>query len=263
MGRLEGKTAIVTGATRGMGEAIARMFALEGAKVIMTGRDEPVLTESCNAIQALGGDAAAILADVKCEDDWDRVMEFAHKKYGPVNVLVNNAGFVLHTNLDTFNLDAYREVMDVNCFGSMIGMTRVIPDMKKLGGGSIINSSSLAAVTQFGGPCAYLASKCAIHGITLAAAYEYGKHNIRVNVIVPGIVKTNLSQIVHDPEHHITKMFQSGHALPYLGEPEDAGHLCIYLASDESRYVTGAEMRFDGGYSLTGFKHEMSEVSLA
>ena len=261
MGRLDGKVAIVTGATRGMGEAIARMFALENAKVIMTGRDEPVLMERCKEIQALGGDVAAIKADVSSEEDWDKVMGFAHEKYGLVNVLMNNAGFTCQSKkLDDLDLKVYREVMDANCFGSMIGMSRVIPDMKELGGGSIINCTSLAATTQFGGPSPYMASKRALHGISLAAAYEYGKFKIRVNIIVPGNIKTNLDPAVHDPENPKTKLFLSAHALPYLGEPEDAGYLAIYLASDESKYVTGSEMVFDGGYSLTGFKHEMSDA---
>ena len=261
MGRLDGKTAIVTGATRGMGETIARMFALEGAKVVMTGRDEPVLMESCKAIRTLGGDASAIKASVESESEWDRVMAFAHEKYGLVNVLMNNAGVTIPGNLDEFDLDTYKKVMDINYFGSLIGMSQVIPDMKESGGGSIINCSSLAAITQFGGPNPYQGAKRAIHGATLAAAYKYGKFKIRVNAIVPGIILTN-PPFIDDPELPAAKFLLSGHALPYLGEPEDAGYLAIYLASDESKYVTGAEIVFDGGYRLTGFKQEMCDYKL-
>jgi len=263
MGRMDGKIAIVTGATKpkGMGEAMSRMFAMEGAKVVMTGRNEAVLTESCKAIQALGGDVAAFKADTSVEADWDRVMDFAHEKYGLVNVLVNNAGVTMPGNLDEFDLAVYKEVMDINYFGPMIGMSRVIPDMKELGGGSIINVTSLAAVTQFGGPNPYQGSKRALQGATFAAAYKYGKFKIRVNALVPGVIMTN-PPFMDDPNLPGAKMLLQGHALPHLGEPDDAAYLAVYRASDESKFVTGTEMVFDGGYRLTGFKEEKSDAML-
>ncbi|MHB8511624.1 MAG: glucose 1-dehydrogenase [Actinomycetota bacterium] len=239
-GRLSGKTALVTGAARGTGEATARLFASEGARVVIA----DVLDAEGEAVAKEIGDSASFAhLDVSNEDDWASAL----KPLDRLDVLINNAGILRFASIEEEALGDYMKVINVNQVGVFLGMRAAIPLMKKAGGGSIVNVSSVEGLRGLPRLSAYAASKFAVRGMTKVAAVELGKFGIRVNSIHPGGVDTPMvrEQGLQSVEN-IDFIFK-GIPLRRAGKPADLANMMLFLASDESSYCTGAEFVIDGG----------------
>lgn len=246
MGRLTGKVAIITGAANGMGASEAKLFAQEGAKVIATDINDNVLQEVINEIKENGGDAIGLKHNVTSEDEWKQVIQEAVTHYGKIDVLVNNAGVSSPKTIAQMEMDEWNKVMDINLNGCVIGMKYVIPEMQKAGGGSTINISSIGGIVGMAGSSPYTAAKGALRSLSKSAAVEYGKDKIRVNSVHPGIIETPMTA---DSFADATPYYQTFTQLPYFGNPEDVAYGVLFLASDESRFMTGAELVIDGGWT--------------
>jgi NAD(P)-dependent dehydrogenase (short-subunit alcohol dehydrogenase family) len=252
MPRLEGKVAIVTGAGDGQGEAEARLLAQLGARVVATDLNAKAVQDVVESIdREISGSSIALLHDVSSRDDWSRIVAEARDAFGPVNVLVNNAGVLARVAYDQLTLDQWQATMNVNAWGVFAGIQAVAPSMQAAGGGSIINIGSAAAVSAVGGLSAYTASKGAIDALTRAAAIELAPSNIRVNCILPGIVQTAMVERSL-PTQEALAAAASTIPLGRLGRPADIAYLVAYLASDEAWFTTGASLVVDGGASVEG-----------
>jgi len=242
MGRLDGKVAIITGGARGMGAAHVRRFVGEGAKVVFT----DILAEEGRALATeLGGNALFLKHDVANESDWDRVVAEAESAFGPVDVLVNNAGIAPNKPLEETAEAEYRRVIDINQVSVFLGMKAVIGSMRKTKNGSIVNISSLAGLIAGRNQIAYVASKFAVRGMTKAAALEFGEYGIRVNSIHPGIIATPMT--MNDETRAMLAEISKTIPLGRVANPEEVSNLVLFLASDESSYSTGSEFVIDGG----------------
>lgn len=241
-GRLEGKVAVITGAARGQGEAEARIFAREGAQVVVA----DVLDDPGQAVAADIGDAATFVhLDVSSESDWANAAKVT-ADLGGATVLVNNAAILIPSAIEDTSLDSYMQVISVNQIGTFLGMKAVFEQMKMAGGGSIVNISSVDGLQSKNGLISYSASKFAIRGMTKTAAIEWGRFGIRVNSIHPGGVNTIMGNPTSDPAAE--KEPYQFHAINRIGEPEEIANAALFLASDEASYVTGAELSVDGGW---------------
>jgi NAD(P)-dependent dehydrogenase (short-subunit alcohol dehydrogenase family) len=249
MDRLRDKVAIITGAARGMGESEARLFAREGAKVVVSDLD-PIGEEVAASIRAEGGSAIFVQTDVTSEDDWARLVAETVKEFGKLDILVNNAGISGMAFLDAESVKAWHTLMDVNALSGFLGTIHSVPEMRKVGGGSIVNISSVVGlVGHYGeGHPAYSASKGAVRLYTKTAANKYAADKIRVNSVHPGVLHPMSSTAAGAPE-------KSGFVSPDVtplgrrGESIEVAYAVLFLASDEASYVTGAELAVDGGYS--------------
>ena len=244
MSRLQGKVAVITGAARGMGAAHAERFVKEGAKVILTD-----LREDAGAALAskLGSSALFVRQDVSKAEDWSEVIRQGETKFGPVTVLVNNAGILgpVFKTADFSEAD-YMKVVSINQVAVFLGMKATIPSMLKAGIGSIINISSVAGIVAiYGAPgLAYVASKFAVRGMTKQVAIEYGGKNIRVNSVHPGFIETPMMiEATNEKGGDATSLIP----LRRIAKPEEVANLVLFLASDESSFITGAEHVVDGG----------------
>ncbi|MDP6979896.1 MAG: glucose 1-dehydrogenase [Myxococcota bacterium] len=249
MGRLDDKVAIITGAARGQGAVEAKLFAAEGAKVIVT----DILDAEGKETAAGIGDAAIYCHhDVRHEDSWAEVVSAAEQAFGKVDVLVNNAGILHMAPMLETSLDEYMRVIEVNQVSCFVGMKAVAEPMRRAGGGSIVNISSTAGMTGTPGLVAYTASKFAMRGMTKVAALELGSLGIRVNSVHPGGVATPMTGLEVDEEVPAERDQNfAGQPIPRIGQASEVANLALYLASDESSYSTGAEFIVDGG-SLAG-----------
>lgn len=245
-GRLDGKVALISGAARGMGECEARMFAREGATIVLGDVLEEQGRRVASEITQQGGAATFVRLNVTAESDWQRAVETAERTYGKLNVLVNNAGIVRMAPLDETSLEAWNEVINVNQTGVFLGMKHAVPAMRRAGGGSIINISSIAGLIGLPGIPAYQASKGAVRLLTKHAAIQYATDNIRVNSIHPGRIETPMTANLN-PERR--QMVLNLTPLGRDGKPEEVAYGVLYLASDESAFVTGSELVIDGGYT--------------
>lgn len=248
MCRLKDKVALITGAGGGQGKEEALLFAKEGAKVVVTDVQEDKVKEVVAEINENGGSAVGYFHDVTSEDDWRKVVKNAINKFGKIDILVNNAGISINVKLHEITMDQWNKVMSINLTGSFLGMKHVIPNMMENERGSIINISSISGLTGGGGANPYTASKGAIRMLTKAAAVDYAKSNIRVNSVHPGVIITPMTEEMFKDE----KMSNWAHSvtpLPDLGKPEDVAYGVLYLASDESKFVTGIELPIEGGYT--------------
>ena len=255
MGRVEGKTAIVTGAARGLGEAIALLLAKEGAKVVVTDVLEDGGKEVAEEIRREGGKAIFIKHDVASEDSWSEVIEKTLSEFGKLDILVNNAGVMLIKEIENTSLEEWRWLMSINLDGVFLGTKHAIGAMKKSGGGSIVNiSSAVGLIGTADDTAAYSTSKGAVRLFTKAAAMECSKaghnYNIRVNSVHPGVIETPMvASMSRDKEFR--KKLETMHPIGFLGKPIDIAYVVLYLASDESRLATGAEFVVDGGWTAS------------
>ena len=249
MGKLDGKVALITGAARGQGEAEARLFAAEGAKVVLGDvLDEP----GKRVAESIGAAAIYLHHDVATEEGWKAAIGAAVSKWGRLDVLINNAGILHIAAIVQLELADYMRVVNVNQVGCLLGMKHAIPVMAKTGGGSIVNISSTAGFEGQPGLAAYVSTKWAIRGMTKCAAIECGSLGIRVNSIHPGAINTHMGRSdakgfeTIDPVNIFKKL-----PLGRVGEPIEVAKLALFLSSDDSSYCTGGEYTADGGW-LTG-----------
>jgi 3alpha(or 20beta)-hydroxysteroid dehydrogenase len=245
MGRIDGKVALITGAARGQGEAMARLFVQEGARVALG----DILDDAGEAVAASLGDAAIYLRhDVSQEDSWANFVGTASDAFGRIDVLVNNAGILHLAPISEIALTDYMRVINVNQVGCLLGMRSVIPAMAQAGGGSIVNVSSTTGIEGAMGLVAYVSSKFAIRGMTKTAALELGRVGIRVNSLHPGGVDTPMGDgSMEGFEQVDTQAFYASIPLGRIGEPIEMARVALFLASDESSYCTGSEFVADGG----------------
>lgn len=238
-GRLEGKVALVTGAARGQGEAEARRFVAEGASVLLT----DVLDAEGEAVAAELGDRAAYRhLDVTSEEDWQGAVAFAEERFGPLTILVNNAGILDFGSVQEVDVERFRKVLDVNLIGTLLGIKVGSASMAKAGGGSIVNISSNAGLVGLPQAAAYVSSKWAVRGLTKTAAIDLGPLGIRVNSVHPGGIATPMVGGGNQKSGWVRKL-----PISRWGQPEDVANVVTFLASDEAAYVTGAEWSVDGG----------------
>lgn len=250
MGRLENKVAIITGAASGQGAEEARLFAKEGAKVIATDVQFEMLQAVVKEITENGGEAVAVKHNVTSAEDWKAVVETAVKEFGKVDILVNNAGItgMITQTIEDLDEATWDRILAINTKGPYLGIKAVIPEMKKAGGGSIVNISSLSGINGVGN-AAYNSSKGGIRLLTKNVALDYGKHNIRANSVHPGTIDTPMIEMFTGNKE-VREMTLAGIPLNVLGDPSDIAYGVLYLASDESKFVTGTELIIDGGSIL-------------
>lgn len=242
--RLQGKVAIITGAAGGIGAAAAGFFAREGAQLLLTDADE----EGAQRLAETIGDCASALAhDVTSEADWQAVVSRALELHGQVDVLLNNAGVFLATPLTETSLEEFRRVMDVNVTGVFLGMRTVAPVMIERRAGSVINVSSVAGLTGSPLLTAYSASKWAVRGMSKVAAKEWAQFGVRVNSLHPGQIDTDMNTRQREKTPELIDKLIRGIPMRRIGTPQEVAHAAIYLACDESVYVTGSELVVDGG----------------
>lgn len=242
MGRLDGKVAIITGGARGMGASHAKKFLEEGAKVMIT----DILEKEGEALVSEHGSNIKFMKhDVTKVAEWEKVVAETESAFGPVSVLVNNAGIALLKPLDEITEEDYRKVIDINQVSIFLGMKHVHKSMSKAKNGSIINISSVSGLRGNRGSVAYDASKFAVRGMTKSAAIELGEEGIRVNSIHPGIIETPM--IMQEDAKDAVRELAKDVPLKRTAQPEEVSNLVVYLASDESSYSTGSEFVIDGG----------------
>ena len=243
--RLQGKVALISGAARGMGAVEARMFAAEGAAVVVADVLDDAGQETAAQIERDGGQALYAHLDVTDEAAWQDAVAAATERFGKLNVLVNNAGIVRTEQVLETTERIWDDVMSVNAKGVFFGTKAVIPAMRDAGGGSIVNISSSAGLTGSTQNAAYHASKGAVRIFTKAAAIQYAPYNIRVNSVHPGMVNTDMlaASRVGDVLEQRLAVTPMGR----IGRPEEIAYGVLYLASDESSFVTGSEVVIDGG----------------
>jgi len=245
MGRLDGKVALITGAARGQGEAEARLFAAEGARVMLG----DVLDDDGEVVaKELGERAAYLHHDVTSEADWEAIVNATIARFGRVDVLINNAGVFRLQGMTATSLDEYMRIVTINQVGTFLGMKAVATPMIGQGSGSIVNISSIAGLVGSAGTVAYTASKFAVRGMTKVAAVELAPFGVRVNSVHPGFIDTAMLRDdvgLADPALRQA----AGERIPNgrLAAAEDVAKLVLYLASDDSAYSTGSEFVVDGG----------------
>ena len=245
MGRLDGKVALISGGARGQGAVEARIFALEGAKVVFGDvlDDEGMKVEA--EIRELGGDVTYLHLDVTRSQDWENAVALAERQYGKLDILVNNAGIARRHYIEDTSEEEWDEVMAVNAKGTFLGTKHAIPAMRRAGGGSIVNISSVSGLVAIGWS-AYNASKGATRVFTKITAVQHAKDRIRCNSVHPGPIDTPmLREGRADPATRDASTPQA--PLGRLGTSEDVAYGVLFLASDEASYVTGAELVIDGG----------------
>jgi cyclopentanol dehydrogenase len=252
--RLEGKVALISGGARGMGAAEARLFAREGASVVIG----DLLEEEGRQVEAqigeAGGNAIFIRLDVTSESDWSDAVAEAVSRFGKLDILVNNAGVSsgnaggARTKVEDTTVEAWDRVMDVNAKGVFLGTKAAIPEMRRAGGGSIINISSIYGLVGSDGGSAYHASKGAVRLLTKSTAIQYAGEGIRANSVHPGFIETPMTAAsLADPENRRSRISRT--PVGRLGEPDDVAYGVLFLASEESSFMTGSELVIDGGWT--------------
>lgn len=245
MGRVEGKVALISGGARGMGAAHVRALAAEGAKIVI---GDILDEEGTKLADELGADTARFARlDVTRPEQWETAVQLAVAEFGSLDVLVNNAGIAKYNTLENFDIAAWQQVLDVNLTGTMLGMHAAVAPMKAAGGGSIINISSVEGMRGSAGLHGYVASKWAVRGLAKAAALELAPHNIRINSVLPGLIRTRMTIAIPDDSLQIP--------LGRGAKSAEVSTAVLFLASDESGYMTGADMVIDGGLSV-GIPHK-------
>lgn len=240
MERLSGKVAIITGGARGMGAAHVRRFVEEGAKVVFTDINEEVGEKLASE---LGDNTLFVKHDVTDEAGWQEVIEKAEAAFGPVNVLVNNAGISMSKSIFDMSVEDYKKIIDINQVSVFLGIKAVLPSMQKAEGGSIVNISSMNGIV--GGAVGYTDSKFAVRGMTKAAALQVGHLGIRVNSVHPGVIETPM--VTEGDAVEQIEEFAKQIPMRRMAQSEEVTNMVLFLASSESSYSTGAEFIIDGG----------------
>jgi len=252
-GRLQGKVAIVTGSSRGIGKAIALGYAREGAMVVLTGRDQSTLETVAEEVVQVGTKALPVRVDVTQPEDVEEMVERTLAVFGRVDILVNNAGIPLVAPSEGLDLNEWRKVIDTNLTGVFLCSQAVARPMLRQGSGCIINIGSLTSFVGFPKRLAYASTKTAVLGVTRVLAVEWARQGIRVNAIAPGWIRTDLMQSliargVLDPDKLIART-----PMGRLGEVDDIVGPAIFLASDEAAFITGQTLVVDGGWLAYGY----------
>ena len=246
--RLEGKVALITGAAHGMGAEDARLFAREGAKVAIADIREEDARKVEAEIAEAGGEAMVIMLDVSKEEQWEQAVAAVVAKFGKLDILVNNAGISGSGESDSSSTDAWDRLIDINAKSVFLGMKHAIPEMEKIGGGAIVNISSISGlVGQESIHPGYNASKGAVRLVTKAAAVQHAKSGIRVNSVHPGMLPPMLTSFQRgDPNR---EAMNANVPMGREGEPIEVANAVLFLASDEASYITGTELVVDGGFT--------------
>lgn len=244
----ENKTALVVGGTSGIGKATALAFAKEGAKVVVAGRREAQGNAVVQEIQALGGEAIFVQTDVANESDVNNLVNQAVAKFGKIDTVFNNAGVEgeFGKQLHEFTRNGFDQLFNVNVRGVANVHRAVVNAMLQTGGGSIVNTSSVAGHVGFPGAALYAATKFAVEGITKTAALELAKSGIRVNSVAPGAIETEMADRAFGGNYDIPASF---HPVGRVGKPEEVAEAVLFLASDKASFITGASLLVDGGLS--------------
>lgn len=259
MGRLDGKTAIITGAAQGTGEVIARLFADEGASVVLA----DIQDARGNVIaKEIGKTAHFVHLDVRREEDWANVVSETNAAFGEIDVLVNNAAILLLAALDETRREDFLRVVEVNQLGPFLGIKAVLPSMKKRGGGSIVNIASTDGIKGMNGVAAYASSKWGIRGLTKSAAIELGRYAIRVNSVCPEAGNPNMSAPfmpgnpdLTDLPHKMMQKILKAPGPPIPGSRlKDVANMALFLASDESQSCTAADFLVDAGLTAGAYQ---------
>jgi 3alpha(or 20beta)-hydroxysteroid dehydrogenase len=248
MGRFDNRTVIVTGGARGMGETHVRGFVDEGASVLIA----DVLEQEGQALaKELGDKAVFVRLDVTKDAEWTAAVAAAEEAFGPVSVLVNNAGILRIEKIEDTDPAAWRQVIDVNLTGQFLGIRAVVPSMRRAGGGAIVNISSVVGLMAKPMNAAYVASKWGLRGLTKAAALEHGSDNIRVNSIHPGVIRTPMSEGPNpDGAPGAVAVPVDSNAISRAAEPDEVTRMVLFVASEDAGFSTGSEFIVDGGMHL-------------
>ncbi|MBY0456610.1 MAG: glucose 1-dehydrogenase [Gemmataceae bacterium] len=249
MARFTGKVVLVTGGTSGIGRATAGAFAREGAKVVVSGRREKEGLAVVEEIAKAGGTAHFVPADVAKEADVKRLVDATVAKFGRLDVAFNNAGVELVGPIPEVKEDDYRRVFDINVWGVLTSMKYEIPALLKVGGGAIVNTSSIVGHVGMAGVSVYVASKYAVEGLTRSAALEYAKQGIRVTAVAPAVVATEMfDRFAGGENSDAGKGMAAMHPVGRVGRAEEVAAAVLYLASDEAKFTTGISLPVDGGW---------------
>jgi 3alpha(or 20beta)-hydroxysteroid dehydrogenase len=247
MGKLNGKVAIITGAAQGMGASHVKLFVNEGAKVVLTDIQE----DAGKALAAeLGENALFVRHDVTNFEDWENVIKTTEEKFGPVNILINNAGTSGPTlSVEELDSDVYKKIVDINQTSVFYGLKAVVPSMKKTKDGSIINISSVAGLAGAPKALPYITSKFAVRGMTKAAAADLAEYGITVNSVHPGVIETPMVIDYGKTEDGKAYLENTKQGIPLnrFAQVEEVSKMLVFLASDDAKYSTGSEFVIDGG----------------
>ena len=248
--RLKDKVALITGAGSGMGRATAVLFAREGAKVAVVDINAAGAEDTVKRISSAGGEAIAIRADVSNSEDASSMVSSAVKKFGGLDIIFNNAGiegeggFAAEVTEEQFD-----RVIAINLRGVWLGMKYALPEMIKRGGGSVISTASIAGIIGLKGSVAYSAAKAGVIGMTRVIAMEYGRYNIRANCICPGFIHTEMADRIAGGRPYTPEQTSRLSVFKRFGEPDEIAQTALFLASDESKFVTAQPIIVDGGWA--------------
>lgn len=247
MGRVHDKVTIITGAARGQGESHARLFAQEGASVLLTDMLDELGEGVAAELREAGHDAHYMHLNVTSEDDWKAVIAEAERRWGRVDILVNNAGIVgTMKSVEDEDLADWQKMIAINQRGVFLGLKHGAPAIERSGGGSIVNTSSINGTVANPGGFSYQASKGAVKMMTRAAAMEYANRGVRVNSVSPGLVMTAMAE---EEGEESNREFAEATPMKRGAQPIEVSHGVLFLASDEASYITGADLFIDGGYT--------------
>lgn len=251
--RLDGRTALVTGASSGIGNAIAAAFAGEGANIVIADiRREPKLDHEASVFEKIddvGGDATFVETDVSDDEEVAEAVETAVDTYGTLDILVNNAGIYHQFQVHETNDDVWNDIIDVNLSGSFNMAREALPELKRSDYGKIINLSSIYGLVGGENSAAYCASKGGVSNLTRQMALDYAEDEINVNALAPGIIKTAQNHEWRETDEELLENWQNDTPWPRFGEPKDVADAAVFLASDESEFITGHVLSVDGGWT--------------